>query len=130
MFKIEAIQNSNRQKEIASKCQTVSRDGCFAYVMFDVDSGDVMGFSQFDIRDGVGIITDLREPQGNNDFEAMFILGRSTMNFIDLCGAHSVKAPKDAAEESLIKAIGFKLQENGEYFCDMTGFFDGHCSGH
>ena len=29
------------------------------------------------------------------------------------------------------KAIGLKPTEDGNFFCDMTGFFDGsHCSGH
>ena len=55
----------------------------------------------------------------------------NTYPFIDLCGAHSVKASAETTDETLLRAIGFKKQDGGEYFCDMDGMFDGkHCSGH
>ena len=130
MFKIEAIQDITRQAEFAQACGTVARDGTFAYAMFDVETLAPMGFAQFDISDGCGRITDLREAVGRNDFEAMFILGRSTMNFIDLSGAHIAYAEKDAGEESLLKAIGFMRQDDESYYCDMTGFFTGGCGNH
>ena len=85
--------------------------------MIDTENGKLMGFSQFEIRDGEGYISDLLPaPEYKDDFEAMFILGRQTMNFIDLCGIHTVKACATAADERLIKAIGFKASGD-EYFC-------------
>ena len=130
MFKITPIQDKALQEEICTLCGAEYRPEAFAYQMFDIDSGRIMGMSQFEIGDGVGYIADLVPRIGYDDFEAMFILGRQTMNFIDLCGAHSVKAAGDTTDETLLRAIGFKKQENGEYFCDMDGMFDGkHCSG-
>ena len=90
--------------------------------------GGIIG--EFCDTDKGGYISDLKPRLGSSDFEAMFILGRSTMNFIDLCGKHTCYAAEYAAEERLLKAIGFSKDENGRYFVDMTGFFDGHCSGH
>ena len=130
MFKIIAIQDNDMLVKYASACSAHPRDGWFAYAMIDVSSGEPMGFAQFDITDGCGVISDLREAEGNSDFEAMFILGRSTMNFIDLCGAHEAYAEANAADESLIKAIGFKHIDDGRYYCNMTGMFDGNCSHH
>ena len=89
-----------------------------------------MGMSQFDISGECGYIKTLREKVGYSDFEAMFILGRATMNFIDLCGNHSCYAASDAAEARLLRAIGFREQDGGKYFADMTHMFDGHCDGH
>ena len=129
MFKITPINNFEIQKSVAEACGTVFRDGHFAYLMTDIDSGRLMGFSQFEIRKDGGVITDLREVPGLNDFEAMFILGRQTMNFIDLCGSHTVYAPKDAADEKLLHAIGLRLCKDGIYYADMTGMFDGKCDG-
>ena len=129
MFKIAPIQNPEMQAHCATLCGVLARDGYFAYSMTDSESCALMGFSQFEIRDGEGYISDLLPtPEYKDDFEAMFILGRQTMNFIDLCGVHTAKASATAGDERLIKAIGFKPL-NGEYFCDMTGFFDGHCDG-
>ena len=131
MFKISPIQDTEVQKKYAEACGIPCREGLFAYAMLDVDSLELMGMSQFEIGDGVGYIADLVPRVGYDDFEAMFILGRQTMNFIDLCGAHIVKASAETTDDTLLRAIGFKKQDCGEYFCDMDGMFDGkHCSGH
>lgn len=128
MFKITPVQDKERQKEICNECNAEYREDAFAYVMFDIDSGDIMGMSQFEIGK-VGYIFDLKESGEMSDFEAMFILARQTMNFIDLCGAHICRAASDAADERLLRAVGFK-DVDGIFTCDMTGMFDGHCSGH
>jgi hypothetical protein len=125
MFKITPIQEKTRQKEICDLCGAKYIPSAFAYQMFDIDTGDVMGMSQFEIGD-FGYIYDLREANGRDDFEAMFILGRQTMNFIDKCGTHICRTSADAGSEHLLRAIGFK--DDGEYLCcDMDGMFDGHC---
>jgi hypothetical protein len=129
MFKISPIQDKNLQRKYAEACGAQCHEELFAYSMIDQESGELMGFSEFDISETCGYIKNLRPRIGYSDFEAMFILGRATMNFIDLCGNHTCKAARDAAEERLIKAIGFKLDENGEYFADMTNMFSGHCDG-
>ena len=129
MFKITPIQDKELQSRICQLCGAEYRPEAFAYQMFDIDSGDIMGMSQFEIGES-GYIYDIKEAPGRDDFEAMFILGRSTMNFIDMCGNHFCKADVNAGEERLLRAIGFKLGEDGEYFADMTHMFDGSCDGH
>ena len=130
MFKISPVQDLKTQSEHAAACGTVARDGLFAYAMTDVESGELMGFSQFEIEGECGHITDLLPRLNTFDYEAMFILGRATMNFIDLCGAHKCTADKRAGEGRLLHAIGFREEKDGKLFCDMAGMFDGHCDGH
>ena len=130
MFKISPINDIKLQAEFASMCGATAKDGFFAYAMIDVESNQLMGFSQFEIDSSGGYITDIRPRIDYSDFEAMFILTRATMNFIDMCGAHTCKAEKNSADEGLLKAAGFKPTENGEWFADMSGMFDGHCGGH
>lgn len=129
MFKITPIQTKARQKDICELFGTEFRAEAFAYILFDHDTGDVMGMSQFEVLGSEGYIYDLRKAPDCSDNEAMFILGRQTMNFIDTCGAHICRASKDAGEDKLLSAIGFKPL-SGEYFADMSGMFDGHCDGH
>lgn len=128
MFKITPIQEKTRQKEICDICGAEYRPDAFAYQMYDIDSGEIMGMTQFEIGES-GYIFDIREASGRDDFEAMFILARQTMNFIDLCGNHICFASKNAANERLLRAVGFK-ENDDKYFCDMSGMFDGHCDGH
>ena len=85
MFKITPVQSKDEQLALCKSCGAEYRDGAFAYIMFDISTGDLMGMSQFEIAES-GYIYDLREAPDHNDFEAMFILGRQTMNFIDTCG--------------------------------------------
>lgn len=119
------------QKKCAKACGVEYICGTFAYAMNDAETGVLMGFSQFEINESGGYLYDLSPAIGYDDFEAMFILGRSTMNFIDLCDVHTLTASANSADEKLLRALGLKLREDGTYFCDMTGFFDGsHCSGH
>ena len=131
MFKITPIQSFEEQKLCADKCGILAREGFFGYKMIDLDTSELMGMSQFEIREDGGYISELVPRVGYDDFEAMFILGRQTMNFIELCGARTVKASDAYTDCALLRAIGFKKLESGEYFCDMEGMFDGkHCSGH
>lgn len=128
MFKITPIQDKEKQREICAVCNAEFREDAFAYKMFDIESGEVMGMSQFEIGE-IGYIYDIKEAPGRNDFEAMFILARSTMNFIDMCGVHICEADRLAAEQRLLLAVGFK-ESDGRLICDMTGMFDGKCGGH
>ena len=126
MFKIEPIQDKTRQKEICEACGAVFRESFFAYIMYDCDTLDLMGMSQFEIG-SEGFIADLREVVGRNDSEAMFILGRQTMNFIESCGAEICYAAKDAGDPTLLSSIGFKETVGDKLFCNMIGMFDGNC---
>lgn len=130
MFKITPVQDINSAKEFLSLCGASYREGCFVYAMRDCDTEALMGVAQFELAEGYGYIYDLKEVTGLNDFEAMFILGRQTMNFINSCGLEICKADLNAGEEQLIKSVGFKKQ-NDSYECNTHGMFDGsHCSGH
>ena len=129
MFKISPISDINEQKKIAKACASEYKDGFFGYKMVDNDSGEIMGFSQFEITADGGYISDIKERIGYTDFEAMFILIRQTMNFINICGADHCTTDQNAGDEKLIKMAGFKLSSNGVYSCMLEGMFDGHCSG-
>ncbi len=126
MFRISAIQNIEEQKAVAVQCLAEYKEGYFAYVMRDCDTGELMGFSQFEITGEYGYISDLKPRANYDDTEAMFILGRATMNFIDTCGAHKCYADRNGADIKLLHAIGFR-DEGDKLFSDMSGMFSGHC---
>ncbi len=130
MFKISPIQDKETQKVFAEKCDIKYSESLFAYSMIDQETEELMGMSQFDINGKSGYIDAIKPRLGYIDFEAMFILGRATMNFIDLCGAHICYANKNGGDIMLLKSIGFKECEDGRLFSDMTEMFSGHCDGH
>jgi len=130
MFKISPITDPKIHMEYTRALSIPYRDGYFAYAMNDVETGELMGLSQFEIEGEGGLISDIAEPDGHDDFEAMFILGRQTMNFMDKCGATRLRALKTEKNERLLLAIGFRPDGNGNLVCKTDGMFDGHCDGH
>lgn len=129
MFKISPIQNKQLQAKYAEDCEVEFYSEAFAYSMIDNETEELIGMSQFDITEEYGYIYTLCSKKGVTDFEAMFILGRATMNFIDTCGNSICRASAYAGEEKLLKAIGFVKGENEEYIADMKNMFNGHCNG-
>ena len=129
MFKILPIQSLNEQKVCAELIGTVVREGYFAYAMRDYETDELMGFSQFELLGEEGRLSDLLPAKGQDDFEAMFILGRQTLNFMEKCGAKTVSAKECAADRDLLRAIGF-VTTNEECRIIVEGMFDGHCHNH
>ena len=128
MFKITPLQSEDEIRECARACGATEKPGYFAYAMRDLTDLSLMGFAQFDILGDDAVLADLKPVPSLDDFEAMFILGRQTLNFMEKCGAERVSASKDAAEIVLLKAIGFKEDDDKIYKMNIKGLFDGHCS--
>ncbi len=128
MFHIRPIESKDEQRDLCSLCSLEYDEDCLAYAAY-ID-GEFSGISQFRLGEA-GYIRDLRPKEGVDDFEVMFIMGRATMNFIDLCGIHTCYASATAGDRRLLTAIGFRETENEKIlFADMTGMFDGsHCTG-
>ncbi len=130
MFKITPVQDVTTAAECCRICGRDYVPGAFVYAMRDCDTDDLMGICQFEILGSCGYIYSLTSVPDTDDFEAMFILGRQAMNFIDLCGTHECRADLKCDDSDMLRAIGFKESSN-MLICDMRGMFDGsHCSGH
>ena len=60
--------------------------------------------------------------------ESLFVMGRATLNFIDLCGVHEAYFEDESFEgEGMIKSIGFTKTEDGRWYVNLTDFFVEPC---
>ena len=128
MLKVLPIQSKITQEEICLRCGVEYDPDLLAYSA-TVDD-ELAGVCQFKLTDKGGMVYDLAPVKDSFDFEAMFVLGRGTLNFIDLCGVHYAiyrGEVKDEQIERLVKAVGFKLTERGTYEVNLEGFFTDHC---
>ena len=128
MLKILPIQDKAEQELDCARCQTVFRKDALAYSA-TVDD-EFIGISQFRTTEGIGEMYDLTLVPNKEDFEALIIMGRAVLNFIDLCGVHRVVFLSEKVDETLMKAIGFFKNENGIWEVDLTDFFDHPCQRH
>lgn len=133
MLKVLPIQTKAEQETLCQKCNIEFKPDLLAYAA-TVD-GDLVGICQFKLTSEGGVLYDLAkvtghvEPVAGSDFEAMFVMGRGTLNFIDLCGVHSATFVGEA-DESLLRAIGFRQDDGGVWSIDLEGFFTDHCGNH
>lgn len=125
MLIVKPIQDKNIQKEYCEICGTPYIPDAMAFYA-EVD-GKLVGVSQFTLKNKQAFLECLAEREGSDDWEAMFIMGRATMSFIETCGIYDCFCRAGASDEGTIKRLGFRLNENGEWFVSLNGFFEDHC---
>ena len=129
MLTIKPIQSKSDQEFFCSKCNIPYDEDLMAYGPYG--DGEYVGICQFAIKGDRGFIKNIAPVVGTDDFEAMFIMGRGTMNFIDLCDVHLAECARDAGDARLLTAIGFKDVGAEHLFVDMEGMFTGGaCTSH
>lgn len=126
MLTASPIQNKDEQRDICAICSIPFRADSFAYSQ--KENGEVIAASQFDINENGGVILDLQMKEGlSDDIEALFILGRAVLNFLDLSGIKSCTfASKNEHDDKMAKMLGFKKSDGIWSIC-LEGLFDGKC---
>ena len=126
MFEVKPIQDKPTQKKVCSLCGVEFLPEDFCYSVWD--EGKFSGVCQFNIYEDHGEVHSLISLPDADAFHAMFTAGRAALNFIDLCDVHLAYYTGEVQDEGLIKAIGFRQNEQGKWEMDLTGFFTKPCS--
>ena len=128
LIKVLPIQDKTEQELSCARCGIPFRVDALAY---EATVDDVfVGMCQFRLTDHGGEILDLVELPDKRDFEAIFVMGRAALNFIDLCGVHYARYVGEDADESMLRAIGFTKNDAGVFDVDLTDFFNHPCQHH
>ena len=125
MLEVLPIQDKSAQETICLKCGVEYKPEMMAYSA-TVD-GKLVGVCQFTMSDKGGMLADLANIKGLKDTQALFVLGRAMLNFVDLCGVHYAYCASDEIDAVLLRAIGFSMNSDGIYDVDLTHFFDHPC---
>ncbi len=132
MLEVLPIQTKIEQEAACARCAVEFDTDCMAY--HATVEGELTGICQFFMDEEGGHIRTLAvikdEALSDRDrAESLFVLGRATLNFIDLCGVHFALFEDEAfTEEGMIKSIGFSKDEKGRWVMDLTGFFTEPCT--
>ena len=125
MLEVLPIQEKSTQEAICLRCGIDYDPELMAYSAY-VD-GELVGACQFTMSNKGGELIDLANVSGVKDTQALFVVGRATLNFIDLCGVHYAYCKSDKIDPVLLRAIGFSKNNDGIYDVDLTHFFDHPC---
>lgn len=126
MFEVKPIQDKPTQEKVCNLCGVEFLPEDFCYSVWD--EGKFSGVCQFNIYEDHGEVHSLISLPDADAFQAMFTAGRAALNFIDLCDVHLAYYTGEVQDEGLIKAIGFRQNEQGKWEMDLTGFFTKPCS--
>lgn len=126
MLIVKPIIDKELQEKLSKECNVVYNPDCLAFSAYEDEN--FIGFCQFSVCGGIATMTDVRAYREINDFEAMFIMSRGALNYIDLCGFHIARCTADAGDLTLIRAIGFKENSDGVFEMNLTEEFTGNCS--
>lgn len=131
MLEVLPIQSKTEQETICKYCGVPFDIDLMAYKA--ISDGVIVGVCQFTMNADGGFIKHLAAVAGNDispsaRAEALFVMGRATLNFIDLCGVHVAYFADDSFTDSaMISAIGFKRDPSNKWRMDLTDFFKHPC---
>jgi len=123
MLEIKPIQTKEEQKEICGLCGVDFDVNCLAYAARENDK--LIGISQFRILGEYAVIYSLANAAGAADLDALIIMGKATLNFIDLCEVKDVIIK--AQNQDLPNLLGFKQDNHGVWRVNLEGYFDMQC---
>ena len=119
MLKILPIQSKAEQEQLCERCGAAFDPDMLAYAASVDDK--IAGICQFKLTDKGGIISTFAPAKDFYSRDALFVLGRGTLNFIDLCGVHyatsinvSMLLLHTKNPAILIDVLSDHLSENGQ----------------
>lgn len=125
MLEVLPIQDKQEQEALCGRCNVPYRVEALAYKA--IVDGEIRGICQFKMDAEGGKLLDFASTPDGYEFEPMFVMGRATLNFIDLCGVHTAFFDADCENENLIKSIGFSRNSNNRWEINLTDFFIEPC---
>lgn len=128
MLTVLPIQSKQEQETICVRCGVPYRPDYLAYAA-KVDE-HLAGVCQFRLDKDGAHLTDFASytpENGTIDTEALFIMARGCLNFVDLCGVHTAFFDADFPDEAFIHAIGFRKNAQNKWEMNLAGFFEHPC---
>lgn len=128
MLEVKPVRDTSEQKAVCEACGIAYLPGHFVYGA--TEDGALVGASLFDITGEGAVVEAIRPAPGNEkDFEGLFILGRGTLNFLDLCGVkQAVMRVHDETDTRLSHILGFRDDGTGTLRLSLVGLFDADCA--
>ncbi|GHV13969.1 hypothetical protein FACS1894219_09470 [Clostridia bacterium] len=122
MLIIKPVQSKEEQRVISDQCGIEYDEECLVYAAKENDI--LLCSAQFRIIEDRAVIYRISAPDSVNDTEALILLGKATLNFIDKCGIESVilKEP----DKKIARLLGFK-EADGVYKLNLAGYFESPC---
>ncbi len=130
MFVIKPIKETKKQIEICDSIGCEYIPGTISFAASELKSDGIsidyyIGICQFIPGEDCEISSLAVKPGAESD-EAVIILLRTVMSFLERCGGKNLTVPKDAAPESVMALSGLTKTDAG-YVIDLHEFYLSPC---
>ncbi len=126
MLRARALRDVEEQKSCCKACGMEHNPDMLYFAIFENET-DCLGTMEFRFTKEGARITNVMPKIDTYDDEAMFILGKATLNFIDLVGPKYVEYA--AQDQKLCRLLEF-FPKNGVMQVSLEGYFDEPCKRH
>ena len=126
MIAVKPIEDKTEQERLCAVCGIPYLPNALAYRA--EDDGNFAGICQFGMDGAGGHLYHMAKAPGTAFDDALFVMGRAALNFIDLCGVHTADYRGPVTDAALLSRIGFQKDESGRLFVDLNGFFERPCA--
>ena len=127
MLEIRPVYTSYEREEYTKMFGIEPQDGFD--VIAAINGGKFVGSAYVSFENETGYIHHISLIDGYDDFVDRFLLGKATLNFLDLKGVKNVIFK--AEDKKLAKDLGFIENEKSDTVLNLKGYFTGeaHCTG-
>lgn len=136
MLTAKKVLNPAAARELCRLCGTEYDADRLYYAIYENDGSvlpeekeipTVLGVCGFGIKGQTAVIYDIMPKINTYDLEAMYILGKAVLNFVDLCGIK--KAEFAAGDLKLAKHLEF-TESDGKLSLSLEDYFTEPCKRH
>ncbi len=130
MLAVKPLPDREKAGSICRRFGTDYSDEVFVYYAAEVDEGDLsstdnlLGLCTFTLSNGLNEILFLDYAPGTHDTEAVIILSRAVMSFMNRCGVKTVKLSESISEE-ICSSLALRIEDNRSV--DLDSFFESPC---
>lgn len=131
MFEVQPVRSREFQSQIADALGCPFYDNTYAFFAGEITDDartvtSLIGMCQFTLDPEKCVIRSIAAAPGCEDDEAMIVLVRAVMSWIDKAEIPFVAAEESAASRETIRSLGFR-EVDGEWIIDLKKFYRSPC---
>lgn len=132
MFKVQPVRSPEYQKELAEALGGIHTENTVAFLAAETEDDCEtvkypIAMCEFSFAPEKAVIRSLAIAEGCEDDEAVTILVRAVMSWVNRADIPVIEFDDGAAEDELIRKLSFSRNEDGRYAIDLVKFYRSPC---
>ena len=132
MFEVMPVRSPELQKELCETLGKTHADGTFAYYAAEMEDDLTtvkypIAVLEFALSSEKAVIKTLGIREGSEKDEAVTVLVRAVMSWVNKAEVAQIEFDDGAADEELIRSFSFRRNDGGRWSVDLGKFYRSPC---